>query len=276
MKRFYAIAFVYLMVAIIIFSVPTTGLNIVGAIWQGEVNPGVKANYEINISTGSNDMPSNFTVKVAGLEQTIQGFNAPASEKNDTSPYTARPFLTATPTSFHLEPGHSQVIQVEANIPSNVGSGGLYAIISLRSGGNSASSAGNSGGSNVGVSIGSDIPVVLTIANSELKRTGEITDLKVSEPISAIQQNVSVIFKNTGNIHYKAKAKAELKDEKGNSLVQTETPIGISPIMPTFSRLFELSLKPSSKLEPGTYNLTATVEKEDGTILDSKTTKLNV
>ena len=82
--------------------------------------------------------------------------------------YTARPFLTATPTSFHLEPGHSQVVQVDANVPIRSVLVGLYAIISLRSeeiqprlgNGEEATSEFQSG----------QIFQLLTIASSELKQ----------------------------------------------------------------------------------------------------------
>jgi len=248
---------------------PASALKISGSIWKQDINPGESAEKEINISIGSKDSANNYTIEVTGLEQTLQGINRPTSDENDTSPYTIRPFITATPTNFYLEPSSSQTIIAKAEIPADVGAGGRYAIISLRSAAN-APSADENGASKVGVSVGSDIPVVFTVAESSLQETGEITDLNIEEPISDDQQNISIILRNTGNIHYKAKAKAELRDDADKVLAQAEGEFGISSIVPPFSRLFELSLVPEASLEPGSYKIIASAELEDGTVLDSQ------
>lgn len=248
---------------------PASALRISGSIWKQDINPGESAEKEINISLSSAESANDYNIEVVGLEQTLQGINKPSGEENDTSLYSIKPFITVAPTGFHLEPGSSQMIIAKADIPADVGSGGRYAILSLRSAANTSSDEGN-GASRVGVSIGSDIPIVFTIADSSLQQTGEITDLSIDEPISNDQQNISIILKNTGNIHYKARAKAEIRDEAGNVLAQSEGEFGVSSIVPPFSRLFELSLVPATILESGTYKLIASAELQDGTVLDSK------
>jgi hypothetical protein len=275
MRRFYFILLACLLAVAFAVSGPASGLHISGAIWQEDINPGEKFKKEISISIDPKDNPTNFTIEITGLEQTTQGLNMPIDAVNDTNPNTARPFITASPMSFNLGPGDSQIVTVEADIPEDVGTGSRYAIISLRGSRSELTTSNKKSGSSVGISIGSDIPVILTIADSEMKMTGEIMDI-TEDRISAEQQNISVIFRNTGNTHYKAKAKAELSSPNGNIIAQAETPVTFSSIVPTFSRLFEISLTPSSKLEPGTYNLTATIEKEDGTVLDTKESKIKV
>jgi hypothetical protein len=274
MKDYHAVFLACLLAAITIVSGPASGLHISGSIWQEDVTPGEKAIKEINISIDSKDKPTNFTIEVVGMEQTLEGLNIPASEENNTAPYNAMPLLTVSPMSFHLEPGGSQLVIAKADIPNNVGSGTRYAIIAVKTK-NAVLPNSKKGESNVGVSIGSNIPVILSIADSEMEETGEITDIK-KEEISAKQQNISVILKNTGNTHYKAKAIAELISTKGNIMAQAETPVSFSSIVPTFSRLFEISLTASSKLDSGTYNLTVTIEKKDGTVLDKKETTIKV
>jgi len=272
MKGIHAVYLTCLLAALIISSGPASGFSIMGAIWQEDVNPGESVSHEINISEDSSDNPTNYTIEVAGLVQTLQGVNTPAMEGNDTNPYTARPFLKVSTSSFYLEPGKSQIVLVKADIPKDVGSGSRFAIISMRSG---TIGSNANGGANVGIRTGSDIPVVLTTAGSEMDETGKITDIK-EDKVSAEQQIISVIFKNTGNTLYKAKAKAELKSTDGTIVVQAETPIGVASIIPPFSRLFQISLNPSSKLKPGMYNLTSSVEKEDGTVLATNETSLKV
>jgi hypothetical protein len=177
------------------------------------------------------------------------------------------------PSQFHLEPGATQVIKVEGDIPNNVGSGGRYAIISIRSNPVSKMTAGQSV---VGFSLGLDVPVLFTISGTDLVKKGEITNLSVEEPISGEQENVSLLFRNTGNYHYSGFAKAELTDTNGTQLSNATTPVTISSLFPTFSRLFRLSLVPSSRLRPGTYQINATVNLEDGTILATKKTSFQI
>jgi len=258
-----------LLVVFISISVYASGFKIEGAIWKEKVSPGGSITKEINISIDPDDAETEFTIGVAGLEQTLQGINRPLSASNDTSPYTALPFISVSPVSFLLKPGGSQTVTAKADIPIDVGSGTRFAILSLRTI-KAATSAEIDGNRRVGVSTGSNIPVVLTINGSEFLMTGEITDLEIEDPISVANQNVSLILKNTGNTQYLAKVKVQLKDEKNNSLVSSEMDSGVQAIVPPFSRLFELSLVPEASLEPGSYKIIVSAELEDGTVLDTQ------
>lgn len=250
-------------------SICASCFTIEGAIWKEKVIPGDSITKEINISIGKDDPTTNFTIEVAGLEQTLQGINRPLSAENDTSPYSARPFISVTPPSFSLQPGGYQTIKAKADIPANIGSGSRFAILSLRTL-KAASPLTDSGSSRVGVSIGSNIPVVFAINGSELLKTGEITDLKMEEPISVDQQNISVKLMNTGNTQYAAKITAKLEDWNGSILAEDEMESGVQAIVPQFSRLIEMALVPTASLDPGTYTLIASAELEDGTMLDSR------
>jgi P pilus assembly chaperone PapD len=273
MKRLISLTLVCLLVSIMLINGPASAaININGAMWQQDISPGEAISKAIEISTNSDDKPTNFTIQLFDLGQTIQGINIPA-EDGTVGQYSAASFLKASPANFRLEPGASQTVLVEGTVPKDVGSGSRYAMISVRT---VDTKKGKKVGSNVGISLESDIPIVLSITDSELIQTGKITDLKAEEPISASQINASITFKNTGNTHYKAKAKAELMDEKGNLAAEAETKISFSSIVPSFSHLFELSLKPGAKLEPGTYKLSGTVVMDDGTVLDTMETDIKV
>jgi hypothetical protein len=111
--------------------------------------------------------------------------------------------------------------------------------------------------------------------DAESRMEGEITDLTVEDAFSDEEKEMSLVFKNTGNYHYKALARAELEDADGNVLASASTPLSITSIIPPNSRLFRLTLT-TDKLNPGTYSVSATVEREDGTVLDSGETEFEV
>jgi P pilus assembly chaperone PapD len=261
--------FICLCAVIMSASLCASCLQIEGAIWKETVNPGDSITKMINVSIDQKDSPTNFTIETAGLGQTLEGINKPLSAADDVSPYTAAPFLSVTPSNFSLQPGGTQTIKAEAKIPTDVGSGSRFAILSLRTL-MADSSSKNKGKSRVGLSIGSNIPVVFAINGTELKKTGEISDIKIEESHSAAQQNVSVILKNTGNTQYSAKVVVKLEDDKGRSLAEGEMKSGVQAIVPPFSRLLKISLAPTESLQPGTYKVNASAELEDGTVLDSR------
>ena len=241
----------------------SAGLRISGGVFEADVTPGEHVMHEISIYNTSS--PANFTVVIDGLGQQSNGGTIDVKPDQDTSPYSARSFLTVSPSKFHLEPGASQTVKVEGDIPNNI-SGGRYAMVSIRSGVVGKMAIGQNV---VGFAVGSNVPVRLTVSNTNLLQTGKITELKVDEPISARQQNISLNFTNTGNYHLSGLAKAELKDANGNLISNASTPLS-GNIYPTFSNLFMFSLVPVNKLKPGTYDLNATVNLEDGTVLASK------
>ena len=244
----------------------SSAISIDGAVFRADVAPGQHVTHVITL--GKSDIPLNFTVKVMGFGQTLEGDNAQLEDNLDVSPYTARPFLRVNVSNFQLDPGQSQKILLEGDIPANVGSGGRYALVVFRSIPNSNKT--------IKVITGVDIPILLTIAGPEQINKGEITDLKVEEPVSAQQQNVSMTFKNTGNYHYRAQANASLMDKNGNILGNFSSPVSTGSIIPTTSRLFEIKVNPSSPLKPGTYNVKASVNFEDGAILATKETSFEI
>ena len=274
MKFFNIRVLTCLLAVIAVVSVPGQALKITGAMWEDEVYPGDNASYDITIGLGSEEPAANFTIEVDGLYQSPEGLNLPVKGENDTSPYTAEPFLNASPLSFHLEPGGTQIVRVNADIPRDVGSGVRYGLLSLRNSGADLAK-GKKKVSTVMVSIGSNIPVVLTIADTEMNMTGEITDLSLDK-VDTKHQNISVIFKNTGNAHYKARLRADLINSSGFKVADAETPVSFSSIVPTFSRLFKVSINPSKPLKRGSYTLKTYVEMGDGTVLASRETQIKL
>lgn len=262
MKKLLAHSAFYLILASAVLLGSSLGIEITGSLWMQDISPGDEVSQEITLGLSQNDTAANYTLELFGLDQNVQGINIPAEE--DASPYSAVPFIEFSKNQVHLEPNSSEMVLATAKIPQDVGEGARYAIISVKQ------EEKKSKKRSVGVTSGVNIPVIFILADSELNETGEISKLDSEEPINPEMLNISILFNNTGNMHYKAKAEAELKDANGEILGTGETPVSFSSIVPPFAHQFDISIKPGTRLEQGTYNLTATVKKDDGTELDKK------
>lgn len=251
---------------LLIFMPASSALGVEGVIFEAEAAPGQHVSHEITVSLRENEDPMDLQVDIQDWSQTLDGSNQ-EQEDGAVASCSAKGFLQASPASFHLESGGSQKVLVEGEIPEDVGSGGRYALISVHSLPSVEEEEDSEG--NVGVAVAINALVRLTISGTELLRRGEITDMKIEDPSSCEHQNISLIFKNTGNYHYKACAKAALKDDEGNLLANSSSPLS-SNIIPSASRIFSFSLTPEKELLPGTYCISAIVEQEDGSILATK------
>lgn len=250
------------------FAPVSDGLRVSGAICTAEVVPGQHFTHNMTVDIGGSDPPQKIMAEVLGFGQTVTGSYMDLEADSDTSPYTARNFLKVTPASAQLEPGVSQVFMLEGEIPEDVGAGGRYAFVNIH-----GIPSHEEGAGSISMVAAIGVPVLLTISGTELVKTCEITALSI---LGTQNIGVSVIFKNTGNYHYKALAEAVLKDEDGTIHANASTPHTGTSILPTCSRLFKLSLSPDSELQSGTYYVNATVSLEDGTILASKETAFDV
>ena len=199
--------------------------------------------------------------------QTLEAPYVQLSPDKDTSTFTARPLLNVSPESFHLDPGKSTEVNVEGDIPNDASPGGRYAIIKI-----ATLPAGNG---TVKLSVGALNLVNLTVSGSGVASKTAIENLSLEEPILARQQNLSLVFTNIGNIAYKPKVTAMIKDKEGNVVANSSLPAQYI-LLPTFSRLNTLRITPGNTLSPGTYNVNATVSLNDGTILASKETSFEV
>ncbi len=245
----------------------SAGLGVSGAIIERNADPGETFDHEMTVSSDITSPPMDLTVDILGMNQTIDGDNMDLKEGEDSGPYSARTFLKATPASFHLEPGESQKVTIEGKIPYNARPGGRYALVNIHS-----LPIGNG---TVGIIVAVEVPVRLTISGTGLKKSGRIEDLRLEEPISARQQNISLILRNTGNCHYKARAYAELVDIKGNAIAYASTPLS-SNIIAGASRIFQISTATKKELKPGTYLVNATAKLANGSILDTKEVQFKV
>ena len=256
------------MCSVIFLGLPlSSALGVNGATLVASVTPGEAINHEMIVSLGKSDASMDLVVDLAGMNQTLSGTYQAVKKENDVGPYSARPFLNVSPTSFHLDSGGSQKVLLEGIVPKDAGDGGRYALVTFKS--------APLGNKSVGVLAEIQVPVALTISGSKLVKTGEITSLKIDEPTLAKEQNLTLIFKNTGNIHYRTITEAVLKDKDGKVQANATSRSG-SSINPSTSRLAKLILTPASVLKPGAYVVNAQVKLDDGTLLVTKEVKFEI
>jgi len=248
-----------LLLALSLFLVPSLGVKISGAIFEDDVLPGQEIDHEIIVTLEKDAFPLNITAEVLGYAMNENGSNIQIAPGEDTGPYSAREFLSVTPDELEVLPGESKKFLVRADIPADVGSGGRYALVVLKT------LNPVEGNKNVRILTAIQVPVLLRISGREIVESGVIRDL------GAVKKGEEVIvmlrFDNTGNYHFKPVASLELKNEEGEIVASASQQSG-SALLPGGAWLFRLPVALRSGLSPGTYTINASVSSEKGKILD--------
>lgn len=235
---------------------------------QVSVHPGESFSRTTTIHIDPDDPAMNFSVEVYGITQGLDGYVQINNIAEDDYAYTAKPFINASPSHFRLEPGSSQDIVISGTIPSDIKGAGRYAMVFAKS--------NPMGNGSIGICLATIIPVVVTVLDQKITYSGEIRDLSIERPIKARYENISFIFTNTGNYHYKVKVESILRDKNSTTLANTSEPLSIFDVKPLFSVRLETSLIPRAELKPGDYSVDAKVIAEDGTVLASKEVKFHI
>lgn len=240
------------------------GLRVSGGKIEDSLAPGSETSYTMNVANTSAD-PMDVAVEVKGYGASTASSYAILEPEEDTSPYSARELLTVVPQSFHLEPKESQDVTVTATIPSNVGSGGRYAIIYIHT--------VPSPGGTVAMATAIAARVLLTIEGSELINSGEISQIELSEAESGQPLEIRVIMENDGNCHYKISVQGEIKDG-ADKVVAISSPVTPGfPIIPACSQEITIPFLDLDweTLPAGRYQVEIEVVSEDGTPIDTGT-----
>jgi len=266
-NRFYPVLFMGIMIILVICTYPASAINVGGAKYMDTVKAGDTVIHMITVSTQATDPPMDIVVDVWGFGQTETMSYSSLSAADDTSPYSARKFITLDTGSFHLDPGDTKKITATITIPNDVGSGGRYAIISLHN--------APSGSGTTAYVTAIAVPVMITIANSNLQQKGSITDVKAGEIVTGQPLRITTSLKNTGNVHYyDTKNTVTVSDSSGNVLGTVSTTPSVYAIIPTYIVNYVVTL--DKALSPGTYRVKSEVSLGDGTVLDTKTATFDV
>ena len=245
---------------------PALGLSVSNAAMVGNVNPGQTYTHTMTVTIDSGDEATDVSVYVAGLQQSLDGGYQLLDASQDTSQYSARQFVTVDKAAFHLEPGGSEDVTATVRVPQDVGDGGRYAMIHI------VTTPVVTGG----VASAVDVPVYLTVNNSQLIHTGQITGVASGEITSGQPINILTSFRSTGNHHFKVKGEVTVTNDQGQNLDTMTTPVTASSILPGMVRELGVSFIPSVVLAAGTYTVGSKVMLEDGTLLDQSSTTFEV
>jgi len=233
-----------------------SGLTFINALLEKNVTPGEEIYHEITIGLSGNETAMPAVGGIYDYGMGLDGARIPREDDKEMAPYSAVGFLRLTPESATIEPGKPAKFVIEGKIPEDVGSGGRYALVEIHT--------PPQGSGQIGIALATIVPIRLTISGTDLIETGEITDL------NATADEVSLIFKNTGNHHFKASARAELKDKDGKIVSSAEAPLMDTALVPTASYLFKMAFNGDTGLAPGTYTAEASVIHVNGTVLDTE------
>ena len=99
-------------------------------------------------------VPMDVSLEVGGLGTTRDGRPKLIPGGDDSSPYSARQFITLDKTTLTLDPNKPQTVTATIKIPGDVGAGGRYAMIHIYTAAK---------GGTVALVTAVDVPVVLTI-----------------------------------------------------------------------------------------------------------------
>jgi hypothetical protein len=259
---------VCLAAALIIFvlQLAQASLTVTGAFCLAEVYPDQVFRYVIDATINESSDPQNYSIEILGIGQDVNGSIIAILPDRDLYPYTARPFLYAYPQSFHLDTGEHEKVTIEIMVPDDIGEGTRYALVGIHS--------NPVGGPLVGISIAVNVPVMFYKKGSAFLKNGEITSVNWSR--QSDQLNILLLFKNTGNTHYKAFARADLRDMAGNLIAENSTSLSFASLLPTSSHIFDIRLNPGRTLAPGIYSLNSSVLSENGTVLDAMQTSVEI
>jgi len=220
----------------------------------------------MTVSIGSGEDPADILVEVYGFGQNMdQGYSA-LNPADDTSPYSARSFITLDTTSLHLQPGVPQTIHAKISVPANAGPGGRYALIYIHA----------LPGKGKSFTTAVLVPVMITISGTTPTMTGSVTDLSVGEVTVGKPITVTTTFKNTGNYHYYHTINSiTVRDASGNLEGNFSTQPSAYAIIPGNTVQYIATPK-LQNLQVGTYTVDSEVLLENGTVLDKKTTTFSV
>lgn len=236
------------------------GLTVQGAILMATVSPGQNLTHRMTVSIGTDDQATEITVRIGDFGQSLSG-TYELLEPAGNSSLSACPFITLDKESFHLEPGGSEVVTATIQIPEDVGAGGRYALINISTG-----PVGNGG---VGMVTAVNVPIFLTVDDTTLNRQGEITGLDM-EAAGEQSFDISTIFRNTGNYHFKVKGEITISNSQKQTLDDISVPLTSTSLIPNMSLQLQANYSPQAALPEGIYTVKSRVMLEDGTVLDAK------
>lgn len=248
---------------------PALALKVDGARIAIDVEPGKTYTSPIGISINTEEPEGTFAIDVMGFGQApADGTYTPLSATADTSPFSARPYITIDKPTVALKPGERVDVTATIAIPSGTRDGGRYAIILVHP-------AASASGAPASFATAVAIPVLLTLKSGTITEGGEITAMEppaaeVGKPFA-----VATTFRNSGNYHYYGVVhNVTITDPQGNVVASVKSEPFVRAIAPGQSVAFTASI--AGGLPQGTYQVNTHIEKQDGSVLADKKATLQI
>jgi hypothetical protein len=260
--------FLILMLAILFCSISASALSGTGTKYVGSIAPGGTDTFRMSFGIGPNEAPADISLQVMGFGQSMDTGFVPVDPTEDTNPYSARTFISLDNTTLHLKPGMTQPVTATITLPKNVGPGGRYAIIYVHS----VPAAG--GQTTIATAV--VIPVLITVSGTQPSLTGSIDNVNVGDLTAGQPVIVTTTFRNTGNYHYRYTVNnVTITDSNKNILARGSTQPSENSIIP--GNTVQYIVQPEIKnLPEGTYTVDSKVLRDNGQVLDEKTSTFSV
>lgn len=258
----------FLILLLVIISVPVTALKVEGAKIMLDVKPGTTYIFPMAVSIKPDDSASEYAIDILGFGQSLDaGLYQGLPADKDTGLYSARSYISFPSATVYINPGERKEFNATVKLPSNIGEGGRYAVVLIHP------AAAGSGQAAIATAV--LVPVMLTVQGSKLVETGTITSIDVGEIVEAKPITVTTTLRNTGNHHYYGVVnQVTITDAGGKTVASAKTDPFSRAVIPGQSVRFDAPV--STPLAVGTYTVKSEMMLESGTVLDSSSTSVTV
>ena len=163
-----AVMIVFIITLFILTQLSIAGFKVERSIIDENVTPGEPLKEKISVYNEGINRDLNIEINVFGLGQSLDGSIALLKADDDEGPYSARNYITLSDDKITLKPEWDDEIDVNAEIPDNMGDGSRYAVIQFKIPDENKTTGAIR-------DWGILVPVLLTNSNTQLIKTGEIT-----------------------------------------------------------------------------------------------------
>jgi hypothetical protein len=210
----------------------------------------------------TSDTGMNIAVNVEGYGESDSNDFVMLATADDTGPYSARSWLTASPSSFSLAPGGTQPVTVTINVPAGTGSGGRYAIVMIQTVPES--------GQQVATVSAVAARVLLTVTGYSTDTSSQVTAVDPVASTNNSPAGIAVTVANNGNYDYTPQIQATLKN--GDKTIATGAFVNPGwPILPGYSRQYQVNFTGSGTIPAGKYQVAVNVKDGTGNLLTQGT-----
>ncbi len=225
--------------------------------------PGESQTAKVSIRAG---IPLELTLRSDGLGQEPGGGFVTLVQANDTSRYSARPFVDVAPTKIKLRANEAREVTIRIRIPKDVGEGSRYAVLDVQ-----GRPIGGDG--NVGIGMALGVSVIVTVKDTIQTRVGAIEGLALERTPLGSPLAVSGLLRNMGNSHFGAAPNAVyaaglLTNANAEAVADARVTFDGNSIVPTFARAIRLEFGDGTPLPNGRYRVALEAGLADGTLLD--------